>query len=114
MHEYSVVSSLMDLCEAHARKHDATKIERVVVSIGERCAMDKHLFVSAFETFKEELDLCKEAILEIVEERVELTCLECGHVFVPSNLDYSACERCKGRVRISKGTEMTLLSLEMV
>ncbi|MFC3847268.1 hydrogenase/urease nickel incorporation protein HypA [Helicobacter baculiformis] len=114
MHEYSVVSSLIDLCEAHAKKHHATKIERVVVSIGERCAMDKQLFVSAFETFKEELDLCKDAILDIVEEKVELTCLECGHVFVPSNFDYGACEKCRGKVRISKGTEMTLLSLEMV
>ncbi|CAM2749469.1 hydrogenase/urease nickel incorporation protein HypA [Helicobacter felis] len=114
MHEYSVVSSLMDLCEAHARKHNATKIERVVVSIGERCAMDKHLFMSAFETFKEELEICKDAILDIVEEKVELTCLACGHVFVPERLDYGACERCKGAVRMSKGTEMKLLTLEML
>ncbi|WP_121021659.1 hydrogenase/urease nickel incorporation protein HypA [Helicobacter vulpis] len=114
MHEYSVISSLMDLCEAHARKHHASKIERVVVSIGERCAMDKQLFVSAFETFKEELELCKDAILEIVEEKVELTCLACGHVFVPPSLEYGACEKCGGKVRISKGTQMTLLSLEMV
>ncbi|WP_120945306.1 MULTISPECIES: hydrogenase/urease nickel incorporation protein HypA [Helicobacter] len=114
MHEYSVISSLMDLCQAHAKEHHASKIEKVVVSIGERCAMDKQLFMSAFETFKEELDLCKDALLEIVEEKVELTCLACGHVFEPTKLDYSACEKCGGRVRLSKGTQMTLLSLEMV
>lgn len=115
MHEYSVVSSLMDLCEEHARRHNATKIEKVVVSIGERCAMDKQLFVSAFETFKEELTLCQEAILEIVEEKVELVCKECGHVFVPQGLDYGMCVRCGGHaLEITKGTEMKLLSLEMV
>ncbi|WP_104640160.1 hydrogenase/urease nickel incorporation protein HypA [Helicobacter suis] len=115
MHEYSVVSSLMDLCEVHARKHNATKIERVVVSIGERSAMDKQLFMSAFETFKEELDICKDAVLDIVEEKAELTCLNCSFVFIPATLEYGQCIRCGSQnVRISKGTEMQLLSLEMV
>ena len=54
MHEYSVVSffnrSLRRACE---EKNQAHKIERVVVGIGERSAMDKSLFVSAFETFRE-------------------------------------------------------------
>ncbi len=76
--------------------------------------MDKHLFMSAFETFKEELEICKEAILDIVQEKVELTCLACGHVFMPEGLDYSACQKCGGAVRMSKGTEMKLLSLEML
>ncbi|BCZ19029.1 Hydrogenase nickel incorporation protein HypA [Helicobacter sp. NHP19-012] len=115
MHEYSVVSSLMDLCETHAKKHNATKIERVVVSIGERCGMDKQLFMSAFETFKEELDICKEAILEIVDEKVELECLECKQTYVPPNLEYGVCGHCGSqKVRLSKGTQMQLLSLEMV
>ncbi|WP_104706553.1 hydrogenase/urease nickel incorporation protein HypA [Helicobacter bizzozeronii] len=115
MHEYAVVSSLMDLCATHAQKHHATKVEKVVVSIGERCAMDKQLFMSAFETFKEELPLCQEAILEIVEEKIELSCKECGHVFVPQSLDYGVCAGCGGHsLEITKGTEMKLLSLEMV
>ncbi|CRF52895.1 [NiFe] hydrogenase nickel incorporation protein HypA [Helicobacter ailurogastricus] len=99
----------------HAKKHNATKIERVVVSIGERAGMDKHLFVSAFETFKGELDICKEAVLEIVDEKVELECLDCAKTCIPPNLEYGVCAHCGSqKVRIVKGTQMQLLSLEMV
>lgn len=82
MHEYSVVSSLIALCEEHAKKNQAHKIERVVVGIGERSAMDKSLFVSAFETFREESLVCKDAVLDIVDEKVELECKDCLHVFL--------------------------------
>ncbi|GAA8431242.1 hydrogenase/urease nickel incorporation protein HypA [Helicobacter pylori] len=115
MHEYSVVSSLIALCEEHAKKNQAHKIERVVVGIGERSAMDKSLFVSAFETFREESLVCKDAILDIVDEKVELECKDCLHVFKPNMLDYGVCEKCHSKnVVITQGNEMRLLSLEML
>ncbi|GAA7557165.1 hydrogenase/urease nickel incorporation protein HypA [Helicobacter pylori] len=115
MHEYSVVSSLIALCEEHAKKNQAHKIERVVVGIGERSAMDKSLFVSAFETFREESLVCKDAVLDIVDEKVELECKDCLHVFKPNALDYGVCEKCHSKnVVITQGNEMRLLSLEML
>ncbi|WP_104747954.1 hydrogenase/urease nickel incorporation protein HypA [Helicobacter cetorum] len=115
MHEYSVVSSLITLCEEHAKKNQAHKIERVVVGIGERSGMDKSLFVSAFETFREESLVCKDAILDIVDEKIELECKDCSHVFKPNTLDYGVCEKCQGKnVSITQGNEMRLLSLEML
>ncbi|HMB15140.1 MAG TPA: hydrogenase/urease maturation nickel metallochaperone HypA [Pelovirga sp.] len=35
MHEFSIVSSLLDLVEADVRKHNAKAATRVVVRIGE-------------------------------------------------------------------------------
>lgn len=55
MHEYSVVSSLIALCEEHAKKNQAHKIERVVVGIGERSAMDKSLFVARLRLLEKNL-----------------------------------------------------------
>lgn len=115
MHEYSVVSSLIELCEEHAQKNNAIKIEKIIVGIGQRSGMDKSLFLSAFETFKEESNVCKEAILDIIDEKVELTCNECGYVFIPNGIEYGICPKCKSsNLHITKGREMNLLSLEMI
>ncbi|PAF42261.1 hydrogenase/urease nickel incorporation protein HypA [Helicobacter sp. 11S03491-1] len=115
MHEYSVVSSLIDLCEEHAGKNNATRIEKVIVGIGERSGMDKSLFISAFETFREESPVCKNAILDIIEEKIELKCKDCNYTFMPENMDYGICPKCQGKnLEIIKGREMHLLSLEMM
>ncbi|PAF53900.1 hydrogenase maturation nickel metallochaperone HypA [Helicobacter sp. 13S00482-2] len=115
MHEYSVVSSLIELCEEHAQKNNAIRIEKIIVGIGERSGMDKSLFLSAFETFKEESKVCREAILDIIDEKVELTCKKCGYVFIPDKIEYGICPNCKNSdLEITKGREMNLLSLEMI
>ncbi|PAF52656.1 hydrogenase/urease nickel incorporation protein HypA [Helicobacter sp. 13S00477-4] len=115
MHEYSVVSSLIEICEENAFKNKAFKIERIVVGIGERSGMDKSLFLSAFETFREESQLCKDAILDIIEEKIELECKECGYKFIPKEIEYGLCKQCGSKnLKITKGREMNLLSLEMI
>ena len=34
MHEYSIVQSLLDSCEDHAKENNATKVSKVIVKIG--------------------------------------------------------------------------------
>lgn len=115
MHEYSVVASLIDLCEENAKKHNAKEVQKVVVAIGERSGMDKSLFISAFETFREESIFCKNSILEILDEKVELKCKDCGVVFYPKELLYGECIKCgSSRLEIIKGKEMHLMSLELL
>ena len=114
MHEYSVVASLMELCEEHARAHGAMSVQKVVVSIGERAGMDRSLFESAFEAFKLESEVCKESELEIVLEGVELSCRACGHRFSPQGMEYGECEQCQSSdLEMTKGKEMYLMSLEL-
>lgn len=115
MHEYSVVASLIELCEENARENGAQRVAKVVVSIGERSGMDKSLFISAFETFREESQVCKNAVLEILEEKVKLECQECGEVFQPNGISYGECIKCKSSsLKIIGGREMHLMSLELL
>lgn len=65
-----------------------------MVGIGERSVMDKSLFVSVFEIFREEFLVCKDVILDIVDEKVELECKDCLYVFKFNALDYGVCEKC--------------------
>lgn len=115
MHEYSVVASLIELCEQNAKKYNAVEIQKVVVSIGERSGMDKSLFISAFETFREESNICKNSLLEIIDQPIVLECQDCKHTFDAPKDEYGICEKCKSsQVKIIKGTEMFLMNLELL
>lgn len=120
MHEYSVVSSLLELCEKNVKEYENShntqdiKVLKVIVGIGERSGMDKSLFMSAFEGFKAESKICKDADLEIIEEKIELECKDCHHQFTPKELCYTFCLKCGGKnVKVIKGEEMLLLRLEL-
>ena len=54
MHEYSVVQSLLESCEEHARQNDAKKVTKVVVKIGVLSGVEPDLLQTAFDTFKEQ------------------------------------------------------------
>ncbi len=115
MHEYSVVASLIELCEEHVIANQAKSVEKVVVVIGERSAMDKSLFISAFEAFREESACCKDAILEILDQKVSLQCKDCGLIFEPDDMDYGECKACQSHhLEMIKGKEMYLMRLELL
>ncbi len=42
MHEYSIVASLIDVCEKEAKKHHAKAIKRLEVSIGRLSGIEIH------------------------------------------------------------------------
>ncbi len=52
MHEYSIVSSLIEQCEQHAREQHSTKITRVAIKVGVLSGVEPELLKTAFETFK--------------------------------------------------------------
>ncbi|MCE3037954.1 hydrogenase/urease nickel incorporation protein HypA [Helicobacter anatolicus] len=115
MHEYSVVASLIELCEENAKKHHAKEIKKIVVSIGVRSGMDKSLFISAFETFREESIFCKDSLLEIIDQCVVLECKGCKHQFETQEMEYGICPKCQENdLQIIKGTEMFLMNLELL
>ena len=114
MHEYSIVASLIQMCESHAKGHNAASIAKVCIAVGERSGVDSALVKSAFETFRLDSPLCQNTILEIQSQSVELECRDCGHYFQAQNLTYSTCPQCQSHnVIIAKGKELHLLSLEL-
>ena len=52
MHEYSIVQSLLESCEEHAKSNDAKKVTKVVVKIGVLSGVEPELLQTAFEDRK--------------------------------------------------------------
>lgn len=113
MHEYSVVASLLELCEGHVQKNGGGKVLKVVVALGERSGVEPQLFRSAFEVFK--LDsVCLESELVLEQKRVRLRCRVCGAEKLPEGLDFGLCDFCDtGEMEMIEGGELHLMSLEM-
>lgn len=114
MHEYSIISDLVLLCEDNARAHNATKIHKITIDVGERSAVEVDLLKSAFEVFKSESAFCKDSVLVVQKIAVELLCKDCGANFSAKGLEYGICKRCKGvNLEMIKGRELHLARLEM-
>ena len=113
MHEFSIVSHLLESCEEIAQKNEAKRILAVYVEIGERSGVDSNLLQSAFSEFKKG-SLCEDAELHITQSKVELTCKTCGAISTPKTIHYTDCEKCgSNNFAITKGDAMVLLRLEM-
>lgn len=112
MHEYSIIAALFDMCESHAKAHNAYNVAKVHIAIGERSAVDSSLLQSAFDTFKLEYPLCQNATLEIVYQPIKLKCESCGYEFIGE--DYGTCPMCQAHhIVITQGRELHLLRLEL-
>lgn len=112
MHEYSVVQSLLDLCEEHAKANNCTKITKVVIKIGVMSGVEPQLLSVAFDTFKEKT-ICDEAILEMIIQKLKLKCNICDFNDEIENRVY-LCPRCKSSmISIEDGEDAYLMSLEM-
>lgn len=112
MHEYSIVQSLLDSCEEHAAKNEATKVTRVVVKIGVMSGVEPDLLKTAFDTFKENTicDSC-EFILNI--QPILVCCKDCLQTSTLSKLEYT-CPECESlNLDVLDGEDMYLMQLEL-
>lgn len=113
MHEFSIVSSLLESCEEIAQENNAKKVLKVCVEIGERSGVNPKLLQSAFEEFKMG-SICDNAVLSIENTKVTLRCFKCEKDFIALTLDYTHCPNCNCEdVRIVGGDAMLLKRLEM-
>ncbi len=110
MHEYSIVASLIDVCEKEAKKHHAKAIERIEIALGRLSGVEPHLLQSSFDTFKEET-LCEEATLVIELCDVILECEVCHERSVLKK-NHFICPKCQSEsVRMVGGQELHVNSI---
>jgi len=112
MHEYSIVQSLVEECEEHAKKNSASKVTKVVVKIGVMSGVEPHLLEEAFHLFKEGTicDGC-EYVMNI--QKVKIECLTCGDISELEKNEY-ICPECKSiEIKIIDGEDMFLMQLEL-
>ncbi len=112
MHEYSIVTALLEQCEQHARDNQATAISKVVVKIGILSGVEPTLLTTAFNTFKQE-SLARDAEFIIQHQDIVVQCNQCHQ----SNkmAEHSViCPQCNSfDTRIIEGEEMLLMQLEL-
>lgn len=112
MHEYSIVQSLLESCEEHARQNSATKVIKVIVKIGVLSGVEPDLLQTAFDTFKEKT-ICDGCEFIINHQKVVITCLSCDEESTLEKNEF-ICPKCKSnQVKLIDGEDMFLMSLEM-
>ena len=112
MHELAICQGLMSQVSNVAASHGASRVERVIVRVGALSGVEAPLLQRAFEVARAGT-AASEAKLEIQEEPVEVRCRECGaQGGVPANR--LLCPECGDwRVRVTRGEELTLMSLDL-
>ncbi|GGI86994.1 hydrogenase maturation nickel metallochaperone HypA [Shewanella gelidii] len=112
MHEYSIVTALIEQCEQLAVENSAAIVSRVSIKVGVMSGVEPALLKTAFDTFK--LDsICKTAELEMNVQPLVIKCQECG---TQSELEERTviCPSCNGNfTKVVDGEDMMLMQLEM-
>jgi hydrogenase nickel incorporation protein HypA/HybF len=110
VHEYSIVSSLLDRVESVALAQGATGVHGVRVRIGDLAGVDRSLFRTAFETFRAG-SICADAALTIVPVPACWTCSRCDEP-IPRGA-VLRCAACGEPARLFSGDEIVLDRLDL-
>ena len=109
MHEYTIVQSMLDLCEKHAK---GRKIDKVAVKIGRMSGIEPHFLKESFDVFKEET-VCESATMEIDIIDIAIVCKDCGKEAVIDSFNFF-CPHCKGgNTEVLTGQEMHIDYIEL-
>lgn len=112
MHEYSIVSSLIEICEEHVKKNSATKVTKLVVKIGVMSGVEPHLLKEAFDGFKLK-SVCEEAEFVMNIQNIVIECKECGEQSELTKREFF-CPKCESvYIDVIDGEDMFLMSLEL-
>jgi hydrogenase nickel incorporation protein HypA/HybF len=110
VHEYSIVSALLEKATAEARAHHAQAIARLEVRIGEQSGVEIDLLRKAFETFREPT-LAAHAELAVVPVPVRWGCADCNIPIERGSL--LRCPMCGGPAQLFEGDEIVLDRIEL-
>ncbi|PKG73775.1 hydrogenase maturation nickel metallochaperone HypA [Shewanella sp. GutCb] len=112
MHEYSIVTALIEECEKFAQQNDANKVTRVSIKLGILSGVEPSLLKTAFETFKLE-GICAEATLEMNIQPLVISCLSCNNESIHDQRNI-VCSHCQStHTEVLDGEDMMLMQLEL-
>ena len=110
MHEYSIVQALLDRIDEEARKHHASRVHRVRISIGELAGVEVDLLKTAFETIQHRT-ICDGSELHVTRIAARW---ECRHCQTPiARGARLTCAACGSPARLAAGDEITLDQVEL-
>ena len=113
MHELSIAQALVEQVEAIAAKEQATRVARVVLTVGALSGADPEALRGAFPLVAEgTLADGAELVVEPVPARVR--CRACGHESSAGDY-FIGCAQCSSRdVELISGRELNIKSIEIV
>jgi hydrogenase nickel insertion protein HypA len=110
MHEYSLVSSLIERVQREAAKHAATRVHRVQVRVGEISGVEIELLRTAYEMCREKT-VCEGATLDVTLEEARWVCPRCDTAVARGAR--LACGACGEAARLVAGDALVLDRIEM-
>ena len=115
MHEFSLMTSVMDIARQELERHGASRLTLLRIRYGELDQVLPDAMRMAFEAMTAGTPH-EGARLELVEEPLELRCSLCGHEFHPDGRAalYAPCPACGDTVpfRVVRGEGIFLDHLE--
>jgi hydrogenase nickel incorporation protein HypA/HybF len=112
MHELAITEDMLSLVLSEARKHDAQKVNRVQLRIGEMTGIVGDSVRFYFEQISKDT-IAEGAILSFDFVPAAARCRDCGHQFDIADFVWS-CPKCHSlNIDIVAGNELYLESLEV-
>jgi len=119
MHEYSVMSQIVELILAEAKKRDAEKVSHVSIEIGEYTFLGEEQLSFAFEVLTKDT-IAQDALLDITTSRGTVEC-ECGYSGAPTKPDdlhslspILKCPKCGKIATVKEGLGCTVRDISLV
>lgn len=110
MHEYSIVSALVDQVRQQAALHAGAEVRRLHVRIGELSGVDVGLLKTAYDTFRAKT-VCDVADMDVESVPARWACPKCGRAFAAGEV--LRCPTCARPARLVEGDEIILSRIEM-
>ena len=110
MHEYSIVSALVDRVQRELGAHPGAVARKLRVRIGDQSGVDPDLLRTAFTTFREH-SACGEAELELVQVPAVWRCTRCDLPISAGSV--LRCPSCGRPARLASGDDIILERIEM-
>jgi hydrogenase nickel incorporation protein HypA/HybF len=110
MHEYSIVSSLVDRVQREVEAHPGAVVRRLHVRIGELAGVEIELLRTAYETFRART-VCDTAELAIARVAAQWRCPRCAHAFEPGAV--LRCRACDRPATLVAGDDIILDQIEL-
>jgi len=112
MHELPVTQSVLEICLRHAERANARQITKINLVIGKLSSIVDDSVQFYWELIARGT-IAEKAVLNFERVPVEMSCLDCGALFEPSDESF-ACPRCLSlRVKVTKGDEFRVSSIEI-
>jgi hydrogenase nickel incorporation protein HypA/HybF len=112
MHELAITQSILDISLRYAQKANAKRVASINLVIGKFSSIVDDSVQFYWDTIAKGT-IAEGAILHFERIPAEMTCLDCGFIFEPTDETF-ACPQCLSpKVKITKGDEFRVESIDI-